>query len=149
MDNYHATIEKAISSSGSNRRKIIKCIDTTLYPTPIVIGIESDSKLFMCSIKTKEWFGYTRYDDVGRFIYLIDNLYLDGIKPDKLIDDNYVYHDDENFSRFWFGIIYPDKRDKIKINNKTPILNDIHFDGVDYIFWYIEKDGEEAVLSFE
>ena len=54
-----------------------------------------------------------------------------------------------SFPHVWYGIIYPENSDKIRINGKVPHFHEINFNGSDYVFWYIEKDDPEAVIVFE
>ena len=147
--NDYATIDEAISgfSPPLTEHKIIERINTDLNPTPIILADENREKLLVYSIETKQWFGKTRYC-VNRIFYLIDNLYIGGQKPVELIDENQAY-DIDDFPNIWFGVIYPENRGRIRINGKTPDFHDINFNGTDYVFWYIEKDGEKAILSFE
>ena len=63
------------------------------------------------------------------------------------IDENRVI-DVPAFPDIWFGLIFSENRDKIQINGKVPHFYDISFNGLDYTFWYIEKDAVRAELVF-
>jgi len=143
---YSFTIEKAIEHYGDfGNYKLVERIDPEFSSQPIVI-IQHDKDLTVCTLKNRQmliglkkyWVngGFTLVDGEERFGYLIDeNQVFGGAK--------------KVFPNVWFGIIYPENRDKIRINGKVPNFHEIRFDGTDYVFWYIEKNGEEASLKFE
>jgi len=144
---YSFQIENAIAHYGDfGNYKVLERIDTGFSLDPIIIIQNDDVDLVVCTLKTrnlliglkKYWVngGFTLVDGQQRFGYVID--------------ENRVYGGAiETFPDIWFGIVYPDKRDHIRVNGKIPILKDIHFNGEDYVFWYIQKDGDTANLSFD
>jgi len=144
---YSFKVENAIEHYGYfDNYKLFDRIDTEFSLDPLIIVQHNEGDLSVCILKTRKMLiGLKRYwvrggiplvDSKKRFGYLIDENQINGgailVFPD-----------------IWFGIVYPDKRNQIRINGKIPILHDIHFNGTDYIFWYIEKDNSEARLSFE
>ena len=143
---YSFKIENAIEHYGYfGKYKLVERIYPEFSSQPIVI-IQHSEDLTVCMLKTRKMrIGLERYWVRGGFT-LVDGEERFGY----LIDENYVFGGaTQVFPDVWFGIVYPDKRDKIRINEKVPIFHDIHYNGTDYVFWYIQRDGEEARLSFE
>ena len=143
---YSFTIEKSIKHYGYfGNYKLVERIDPVFSSQPIVI-IQNDKDLTVCMLKTRQmligikkyWVngGFTLVDGEERFGYLIDENQVSGGLS-------------QAFPNVWFGIIHPENRDKIRVNGKIPNFYDIHFNGTDYVFWYIEKNGEDANLNFE
>ena len=126
--------------------KLIGRVDPEFKSEPLIFIHDDEDDLFVCDIRTRKMLiGLERY-------YISGGISLvDGEKRfDYLIDENNVNGGTiQVFSNTWFGIIYPDKRDSIRINGNIPYFHDIYFNGADYVFWYIEKKAEKAVLSFE
>ena len=120
-------------------------LDAKYSSDPIIFIQHKEDSLSVCMIKTRKMLiGLEKYwvrggipliDGEKRFGYSIDESNVNGGAI-------------QVFPNIWFGIIYPDNRDRIRINGNVPEFYDINFNGADYVFWYIEKDGEEAVLSF-
>ena len=69
-------------------------------------------------------------------------------KVGEVVEETYV-NIDEDFPGIWFGVVYPDKRDKIRVNGRVPELYDVEYAGSEYVFWYIARDDEEPIVSFE
>jgi len=144
---YSFDIENAIENYGDfDNYKLLNRIDPEFSLDPIIIVQHNEEDLSVCMLKTRKMLiGLKRYwvrggiplvDGKKRFGYLIDENQING--GAILV-----------FPKIWFGIIYHENSDKIRINGKVPNLHEINFNGTDYIFWYIEKDSAEARLSFE
>jgi len=143
---YSFSIEDAIDLYGDFEDYIVlDRIDVEYSNQPIVI-VQENNSLYICDPRTRKML-------IGLEKYYISGAYtiVDGkMRFGYLIDENQVHGGSIlSFPNLWFGIIYPDKRDHIRINGKVPTFHDIHFNGVDYVLWYIEKDAEKAVLTFE
>ena len=146
------TIEKAMDEYGGIKNyQIFDQIDPGFASEKILLVQEyeedlNEDVLAACYIKTRKMLiGLEKYYANGG-AYLINSSIYCG----DLIDENFVNGGNAiSFPNLWYGIIYPKNRDKIRINGKIPYFHDIHFNGEDYVIWYIEKDAEKAVLRFE
>ena len=159
-EDFSPTIEEAVTefSPPFTDYVIFDQIETDINPTPITMGYEAPPEstsedgvtnitLIIYAIKTEEYMGHTGYF-IDRGFRLVDTWIESNGEVTELINENYVY-EEETFPNIWFGVIYPDKKDKIQINGNKPEFYDFQFLGTDYVFWYIARDGGEPILSFE
>lgn len=141
------TIEKALEKyekiGGFNSYKILDQIDPEFTTDKILLVQENDDILIVCYITTRKMLvGLEKFYIYGGAEHI--NIKISG---NKLISEKHangggiLY-----FPDLWYGIIYPENRDKIRINGKVPHFHDIHFNGSDYVLWYTEKDAEKAEL---
>ena len=146
FDNYFSTLKDAISEYGFGNYKCFGRIDTDLISKPIIIvERKNDNELCVVNIQTKKsLFGFTKYYIDGHTCILSENRLYIANHDDVIIEDSVYDYED-----IWFGIIHPDKRDKIQINGKVPNFHDINFKGENYVFWYIEKSGSKADMIFQ
>ena len=141
--NDYPTLSLAVINEGLNN---VCRVDTEVSTVPILLAEGRDDNFVVFTYTTEKTpFGFKKYF-INCTIYYIYNPWFPSEKYE--IDETEV-NDIEYFPDIWFGIIYPDKCDKIKINGKIPSFYNVQFHGTEYVFWYIEKDGEEVVLSFE
>ena len=142
---YSFKIENSIDHHGYFQPyKLVERIEPEFSSQPLII-IKHDKNLILGTLKTRKmmiglkkyWVngGITLVDGEKRFGYSIDENQINGGAT-------------QIFPNVWFGVIYNDKRDNIRINGKVPITHNIHFDGIEYVFWYIERNAKEAILSF-
>ena len=141
------TIEEAMENYGGIKNYvIIDQINPDFASEKILLVQENEDVLVACYIKTRKMLiGLERYYANGGAYLVNSRIY--GI---KLIGEEYVNGGYPiSFPNLWYGIIFPENRDKIRINGKVPYFHDIHFNGADYVIWYIDKDAPEAELVFE
>ena len=136
--NYSFTIEKAIDEYGDFvDYQLVARIDTKFSLDPLFVIKKNDNELSICSVKTRKML-----IGLKKFWVRGSNLLVDNTEScDYKIDENRIYGGyPENFPDIRFGIIYPDKRDTIRVNGKTPEFYEINFCDTDYVIWYIKKD---------
>lgn len=157
---YYTTIEEAFEEYQTEftRYEILYRIDTELNPTPIILGY-LDSKppdpvaaaaqqsLIIFPIDTKEQRGRIFYR-ISHSFELFSVRFNGDTKVDEVVEETYV-NIDEDFPGIWFGVVYPDKREKIRVNGRVPELYDIEYAGSEYVFWYIARDDEEPIVTFD
>ena len=142
---YSFTIEKAMEVYGGIKNyEIFDRIDPEFASEKILLVQKDEDVLVACYIKTRKMLiGLEKYYANGGS-YLVNKLFT------RVIDEYFVYGGKIlDCPNVWYGIIYPENRDKILVNGKIPYFHDIYFKGSDYVFWYIEKDTEKAELVFE
>ncbi len=157
---YYTTIEEAFDEYQPDftRYEILYWIDTELNPTPIILGYQDckfpddvvdggQRSLLIFPIDVKEQGGRTFYR-ISSSHGIVGIWFKGDTKVDELVEETRVNIDDE-FPGIWYGVGYPDKRDKIRVNGKVPELYDVEYAGSEYVFWYIARDSEEPVVSFE
>ena len=157
---FYDTIDEAFEAYQPEftKYKILYRIDTKLNPTPIILGYldrEMSEKteapdewpLLIFPIETQESKDHTKYR-ISESFGVVNAWFIGDTKTGELIDETDINIVDE-FPGIWFGVVYPDKKDKIQINGRTPELYDIQYAGTDYVFWYIARDEAEPVLTFE
>ena len=157
---YYTTIEEAFDEyqSLSSKWEMLYWIDTELNPTPIILGYKDckypddvvdggQRSLLVFPIDTTEQKGRTYYRISSSF-ELFRIQFKGDTKVGEVVEETYV-NIDEDFPGIWFGVVYPDKRDKIRVNGRVPELYDVEYAGSEYVFWYIAQDDEEPIVSFE
>jgi len=144
---YSFSIERAMEKYGGiENYEIFDRIDPEFTSEKILLVKENEDVLVTCSIKTRKMLvGFERYYANGGTYLVNDRLFGSGLIGVNYVDGGGTL----SFSNIWYGIIYPENREMIRINGKVPYFRDILFNGLDFVFWYIETDGEEANLSFE
>ena len=144
FDSYYLFAENAVSDDGVYY-EFYKRIDTNISSTPILLSEVGGMNLSVVTVKTKKsLFGIKKYCSNER-IHIVGE-YDDG-EVQEVIDETRVYHS-EDLPDIRFGVVYPDQRDRIRVNGNKPILHDIRCNNQDYVFWYIERDSAEAILTF-
>ncbi len=157
---YYTTIEEAFDEyqDAFTKYKILHRIDTELNPTPIILGYldckppdpvaaAAQQSLLIFPIDTTEQGGRTYYRISSSF-ELFRIQFKGDTKVGEVVEETYV-NVDEDFPGIWFGVVYPDKRDKIRVNGRVPELYDVEYAGSEYVFWYIARDDQDPVVSFE
>ena len=156
QSSYKFSIESALKEyNSSHEYEFFDYFEVEFCEEPILI-VQEDGKLFVCNTQIREML-------IGVKKYYVDDAHLlvgSRRNSDALIDEEeacggyekwFPYHRRYNtwFPNLWYGIVYPENRERIQVNGKTPYFHDIHFDGADYVLWYVEKDADEAVVSFK
>jgi len=148
IDNFFPTVDWAVHYNGSF--KSYERIDTDVSATPILLASNkrNENELYIITIETKKTvLGQTKYYVNGSMCIIGDVWNKDKDSVD-VIAEKCAYGIRE-FPDIWFGVIYPENRDKIRVNGKVPSLFNINFNGADYIFWCIKRDGADATVSFQ
>ena len=145
FENDYPTLGLAVSNAGYEN---LHEVDTDISSIPVVLAKGEHSSLLVYTYITKNTpFGLTKYF-INETVYLISDPQLFPFEENTgEIDEHRVYF--EYFPDICFGLVYSDKRDKIRINGKTPEIYDVNINGTNYVFWYVKNDGTEVTLTFE
>jgi len=156
FENDYPTFRLAVLNEGFTN---LQRIDIDFSSVPIVLAESEDGSLLVFTYTTtKTPFGLDKYFIKARIWLLSSPLAQDSLRlpvpwipaPDNSGEFNESrVCSSEYFPGVWFGIVYSDKRNLIRINGKVPSFHDVHFNGSDYSFWYIENDAYDPLLTFE
>jgi len=134
---YQFTIEKAIEEyRGVGNYVILERIDSEFISDKILLVQENEDVLVAYHIITRKMLvGLEKYYAKGEAYLISSSIYGSDLIAETHDSDGIILS-----PNFWYGIVFPENRDKIRVNGKVPYLHDIHFSGSDYVVWYIKID---------